>query len=60
MLVLDSILFMLGFFIFNVYCVKDMLVIFILILIEDSGIVIENLSYIGRYEFFGIIVMFCY
>ena len=42
--------------IFNAYCLKDLLAIFIVIFIEGFCIVIENLSYIG--EFFGVIIMF--
>ena len=51
--------FLLGFFIFNAYCFKDLLTIFIIIFIEVSCLVIENLLDIRGCEFFGVIIMFC-
>ena len=56
--VLNAILFMVR-FIFNTYCFKDLKAIFIVIFSEGSYIVIENLSYIGGCDFFGVVVMLC-
>ena len=40
-------------FIFNAYCFKDLKTIFIVIFMEGSSVVIENLLYIRGYEFVG-------